>query len=245
MKTTSRLATGAQSDIYLWEGKVVKIFHDNVWENEAEWEASLQRLANKAGLPVPALYEVTHTRGRQALVMEYIQGPTLAQAIEADREQPDPYVRLLVDAQVEIQQKRADGFPRLRQTQKQSITYSTALPDYTKNRLLKLLDTLPDESHLCHGKLHPSNLIVTKKGLYVLDWVNARAGTRAADAFRTYMLLSLNRREMAERYLDRYCAVSGVERADVLRWAPIVAGVRLSESPSDMEKKRLLDWVNG
>ncbi len=245
MNTSNRIATGAQSDIYLWEGKVVKIFHEDVWENEAEWEASQQRLAFKAGLPVPALYEVTHARGRQALIMEYIKGPTLSQAIEADREHLDVYIRLLVDAQMEIQQKRADGFPKLQETQKQSLLYSKVLPEYAKRRLLKLLESLPYDNHLCHGKLHPSNLIQTKKGLYVLDWVNARAGTRAADAFRTYMLLTLNRQEMAERYLDRYCAVSGLERADILRWAPIVAGIQLSECRSEAEKKRLLDWVNG
>ena len=42
-------------------------------------------------------------------------------------------------------------------------------------KLLAWLDTLPDGQRFCHGDYHPGNVILTKAGPIVIDWMTAPA----------------------------------------------------------------------
>ncbi|TMA37195.1 MAG: aminoglycoside phosphotransferase family protein, partial [Deltaproteobacteria bacterium] len=44
-----------------------------------------------------------------------------------------------------------------------------------------MLETLPDGDQLCHGDMHPGNIMLSRRGPMVIDWTNARRGHPAAD----------------------------------------------------------------
>ena len=71
------IAKGNTADIYLCDKKIIKVLKDYLPETEAIKEADKQRLAWKAGLPVPEILDVIKIENRQAVVMEYITGDTL------------------------------------------------------------------------------------------------------------------------------------------------------------------------
>ena len=47
---------------------------------------------------------------------------------------------------------------------------------------------------------------------------------------------------MASLYLDKYCKKTDKEPHIVLKWLPVIAGARLSES-IEGEKDRLMKWI--
>ena len=55
---------------------------------------------------------------------------------------------------------------------------------------------------------------------------NARSasGSPFGDACRTYMDYAMGRMDVAEWYLQKYCAASGLSRDEILAWLPVMAG---------------------
>ena len=78
------IAKGNTADIYLCDKKIIKVLKDYLPETEAIKEADKQRLAWKAGLPVPEILDVIKIENRQAVVMEYITGDTLGNMMLKD-----------------------------------------------------------------------------------------------------------------------------------------------------------------
>ena len=85
------IAKGNTADIYLSEGKIIKMFASRLPEGEAEYEANKQKAAYSCGLPVPRVFDVTHIDGRQAIVMEYVQGTALGELMKNNDEYIDEY----------------------------------------------------------------------------------------------------------------------------------------------------------
>ena len=52
------------------------------------------------------------------------------------------------------------------------------------------------------------------------------AGHPAADVCRSFIIMMRAVAELAENYLDRYAALGGIARHDILAWLPVVAAAR-------------------
>ena len=48
---------------------------------------------------------------------------------------------------------------------------------------------MPDGNRLCHGDFHPGNILVTKHGPIIIDWMTASKGTACGDVARTSVIL--------------------------------------------------------
>lgn len=113
-----------------------------------------------------------------------------------------------------------------------------------KDILLKKLDSMVFEPRLCHGDLHPFNLIMSRDSVNIIDWVDASAGDIRADIYRTYLLYAQSSVELAEMYLRIYCKNISLTKDEVLEWAPIIAGARLSEHVPSEDRERLKNVVD-
>jgi aminoglycoside phosphotransferase (APT) family kinase protein len=101
-------------------------------------------------------------------------------------------------------------------------------------------------SALCHGDMHPSNVILTDDGPMIVDWFDASRGDPVGDVARSLLLLSASAHgAAAARHLD-HVAVKLVDRAlvayraaaverfaidaDALeRWRAVLAVARVAE----------------
>ncbi len=99
------------------------------------------------------------------------------------------------------------------------------------------------EHRLCHGDFHPFNLIMSNDDVKIIDWVDASLGDIRADVYRTYLVYAQSSVKLAEMYLRIYCKNAGLSRAEVLEWAPIIAGARLSEKVSSENMEQLKSLV--
>ena len=238
------IGSGAEADVYLLENKAVKLFKNDRPLEWVHYEAELQSSAHKAGLPVPAIYEVAEIDGKAAIIMEYVKGEPLGEAMLQNMDNAAHYIEISVDLQMAVHKVSADGFPDRKEKLKHNIQNAPYLNDTQKHGLIQLLEALETGSSLCHGDFHVLNLLQTSDDIQIIDWICASGGSAASDVCRTYMLYALYRPGIAEQYVDMYCRKSGLIKQDVFAWLPVIAGARLSENATEADIALLLDMVN-
>jgi RIO-like serine/threonine protein kinase len=198
----------------------------------------------ETGLKVPRLLEVTKVDDRWALVMEYIEGVTLAELMKKNPDRFDEYLNRFVDIQLDMHRYSASRLPLHTEKMYRKIRES-GLDAALRYELHTRLDSLPRHTKLCHGDYNPSNIVITGKDeAYILDWAHATQGNASADAARSYLLFSLSgETAAAEKYLGLFCKKSGAERQYVQKWLAIVAASQLVKQKPD-QREFLLRWVN-
>ena len=243
------IGQGATTKIYRDGSTAIKLYL-NAPHDEAENEAVRQKFAHDAGLPVPAVYGVRRLdENTVTLEMEFIDGqPILRQGM--DKDERTAAMEALVRLQRDIHKVEAGSLPRQADMIKWKINNTKHLEAAEKSRLAALTDEMSDgESRLCHGDLHPLNILYDGKKYWIIDWVDAAAGSPLADACRTYIIFKQYIGRMAGKYLKIFCKEAGVSQNDVLAWLPVVAAARLNENMDDKTRAFLLDmiveWRNG
>lgn len=243
------IGSGAQADIYLCDGKAVKLYKPGADISEGLREAQLQRMAFEKNLPVPEVFGTTEIEGRTAIIMEYVQGRSFGEIMLADVNKALDYLSLSVDIQMRIHTVSVEGFPDQSEKLRSDIQNTTYLSAEQRSELLHNLQQLhsqqeskPD-NRLCHGDYHVLNLIQTDSNVKVIDWICASGGSPAADVCRSYVLYLLNMKDIAEVYLDIYCDKAQKDKQEVLNWLPVIAGARLNENVEKHHIEILLGLV--
>lgn len=207
-------------------------------------EALNQARVEETGLKIPQLEEVKKIDGKWAIVLDYIEGKTLAEIIENDRKNLEMYMEKFVDIQIEIHSKRSPLLNKLKDKMSRKID-ETNLDATTRYELHTRLEGMPKHNKVCHGDFNPSNIIITPAGdYYVLDWSHATQGNASADVARTYLLFSLKGdKEAAEMYLNMFCKKTDTAKQYVQQWLPIVAASQ-SVKGNEEEREFLLNWID-
>ncbi len=252
------IGQGRTAEIFAWSsGQVLKLYKAGYPAWLAEREAQCTRVAYQAGAPAPAVAGVVEVEGRPGIAMERIDGPSMFAQIQTKPWALLRFARRLAELQAAIHRCAAPGLPPLRARLERRIQGLEELLPATKRALLGLLAGLPDGDRLCHGDLHPDNLILSPRGLVVIDWMDATRGHPLADAARTSLMLrqaalppDTRARALIEAardlfwrlYLRHYCRLTYTRPADLLAWEAPVAAARLDEGITE-EKERLARFV--
>lgn len=244
MKLDNVIATRQSKKIYRDGDKCIKLFDENFSKADVLNEALNQARAEETGLHIPKLIEVTTIDGKWTIISEFIEGKTLAQLMDEDKENKDKYLERLVDIQLEVQSKTHPLLTDLRSKMNRKISQSD-LDATTRYDLHTRLESMPVHRKLCHGDFNPSNVIITADDTpYIIDWSHATQGNASADAARTYLLFWLDGdSEGARKYLDYFCKKSDTAKQYVEKWMPIVAASQ-SVKGNEKERELLLSWVD-
>ncbi|WP_261134069.1 aminoglycoside phosphotransferase family protein [Bacillus sp. Marseille-Q3570] len=244
MNLGTPIAIGNTAKVYLYENKIVKVFNDNLPDMESINEAYKQKMAYSCGLSVPKVMDVTKIEGKQAIIMEYIEGKTIGAIISNNIEQAEHYMNICVDVQQRIHQNEARSIEQMSEKLSRQIENAPNLENKLKLVLLGKLDMMTFEKRLCHGDFHPFNLIMSENRVVIIDWVDSSAGDLRADIYRTYLLCSQFSEELAKMYMHLCCEKYGLSKDEIFQWAPIIAAARLSEGVSSENSERLIEIVN-
>jgi len=230
--------------IYRDGNRCIKVFDENYSKADVLNEALNQARIEETGLKIPALHQVTMVEGKWAIVLDYIEGKTLAELMEENPDKMGEYLNLLVDLQLEAQSKTCPLLNKLKDKMNRKISQST-LDATTRYELHTRLEGMPKHNKVCHGDFNPANIIIATDGTpYILDWAHATQGNASADAARTYLLFCLaGKSEMANLYLDLFCKKSDTARQYVQKWMPIVAASQSVKGNAE-ERDFLLSWAN-
>lgn len=243
MDLTNLIATGNSSKVYKYNNQAVKVFDSNASKVDVLLEALNTSRVELTGLDLPHVQQVTMVDGKWAIVMDYIEGPTLANVMQQNPSDMEKYIDKMVDLQLNIQSKKSPLLNKLKDKMKSQISSLTEIDDIVKYDLLTRLDGMPKHDKVCHGDFEPRNIIVAGDKYYTLDWIHASQGNASADVARTFLLLSLSNTDMANAYMDIFCKKSKTPKQYVQQWLPIVAAAQLAKKKPE-ERDLLLKWIN-
>lgn len=237
------IAERESKTVYRDGNKRIKVFNQNFSMSDVLNEALNQSRIAETELNVPKITEVTSVDGKYAIVAEYIEGISLSHLIVENPDKIDEYIDLFVNLHLAVQSKTCPDFYKLSIKLDRKIA-QTKLPATIRFDLHTRLLHMPDHPNVCHGDFVPSNIIIAKDGTpYIIDWSHATRGDGVADVARTYLLLNINKQsEFAEKYINRYCEISGIDKKYVEKWIPIVAAA-LSLKGNEEARTYLLKWA--
>ncbi len=249
MNLTNKIAEGEFVDVYQDGDKAVKVFKANMPKNKRKAfnEGMIHATIEASGLSVPKIYsvcEVPDTDGAYAVVMDMAKGTPLSELMKAHPEKMDEYIELMVDLQIEIQSKQVYHIGKLKDKFIRQINRLDELGEVRKYELLTALAGMPKHIKLCHNNFRPEHIYVDDGGkTTVIDWVEAKEGNASADIAKTYLLLSLDYPDIADKYMDLFCEKTKTKKQYVTLWLPIVAAARLTEK-IERERELLLKWID-
>lgn len=231
-------------EVYIDGDKTVKLFESVYPKANILNEALNQARVEETGLNVPAIEEVTKIDGKWAIVMQYIAGKNVAQLMAESPEKTDEYLDFMVNLQTEMHRERVPLLPRLKDKMLNKIA-QTSYGDTVKYELQMRVESMPKHLKLCHGDFCPENIIITDDGkAYLIDWAHATQGNASCDVARTYLTFCLQGKpELAEKYLEKFCAKTNTAKSYVQRLLPVVAASQSTKGKSE-ESSLLAKWVD-
>jgi tRNA A-37 threonylcarbamoyl transferase component Bud32 len=246
MQLEKPLAYGRQAEIFAWgEGRVLKLFLGN-WPEAARHEFAISRLAYMQGARTPQPLEVVEKDGRPGIVFEKVEGPSLLRLLGMRPWQVKSMGRQFAELHHTVHRCKAPELPSARPELEKIIQSRQQLSTTTRTALLKLLSTLQDGDSLLHGDFHPDNVMVTSRGMVIIDWPNAACGCPLADVARTSIMLRIGepvgeisfglmvlsrilRGVFRSAYVREYIRHSPYVEADLHPWELILAAQRIGD----------------
>jgi aminoglycoside phosphotransferase (APT) family kinase protein len=251
------LARGRTAEVYAWQdNQVLKLFYAWCPQHLVQHEAEIGRAVATMALPTPKLIDVLEIGGRQGILYERVEGPSMLRQLNARPWLLFRLGRQLAELQTEIHTQKGTGFPLLRSSLRASMQQMESLPPSLKSGVLRLAETLPDGDALCHLDFHPDQVLMTAKGPVIIDWLTAHQGHPLADVARTCVLLQVGQVPYAgwamrafvnlwrglfyRTYLARYLELHpSVTQDEITTWMIPVAADRLNEHIAGEEEPLL------
>ena len=239
------IAQGRTAEIFVWDDRhILKLYRDWCPPDWVDYEARIARAIYESGIPSPAAGEIIEVNGRRGLIYERLDGVSMLQDLNARPWMLLKHARSLAELQVKVNQQSITGLPSYKDRLRHDIDNTPHINDGLRNKALLMLEALPDGKSVCHGDYHPGNVIITKNGSVVIDWMTASAGNPWADVTRTSLLLSIGAKAARKQippiirmfvslyhrtYLNRYRMLVHEIGNEPNRWMPVIAAARLNE----------------
>jgi aminoglycoside phosphotransferase (APT) family kinase protein len=259
------VARGSRSVVHAYgRGAVVKVPKPTTPSSWIRSEAEYVEAVRAVGAPAPSLLGMEQIFGRPASVWERVEGPSLWQQVVDRPDRSTAVGRSLADVQLALFELLPPvTLPDQRDRLISKIRWSAANVDASLAPALDLLPARTDTPHLCHGDLHPSNVILSKDGLVLVDWFDASRGDRVADVARSSLTLLANGgttpshlpgsdpatlAALTQAYLARLQESLDISPGLLSRWQAINAAARLAEGVSReplLEVWRRFAWAQG
>lgn len=240
------IAKRKNKEIFAENDTIIKLYNEGHSQSDILNEALNQsRVEEYSNINVPKLIEVKKIDNRWAIVSEKVNGYTISELLKNNPEAEDEYLNLFVDIQLIILSNEVPLLNRIKEKFTRKLENATNIDENTKYELLQRLQGMKNHNKLCHGDFHPSNVIVTEdESIYVIDWAHVTQGNASADAARTYLLFSIDKKEaLAEKYLNLFAEKSGIPKENIQRWIPIVAATQMTKNIPE-EQAFLSKWIN-
>ena len=121
-------------------------------------EALNQAKVEETGLSIPSIKEVFKDGDDWCISSTYIEGKTLQELMDENKDKEDEYIEKLVDIQIDIQKVKCPSLNLLTNKLHERISSTR---DYieatTRYELHMRLNSMPKHTKLCHCDMNPTN----------------------------------------------------------------------------------------
>ncbi|MBW9172786.1 phosphotransferase [Clostridium estertheticum] len=253
MEKGKLIGEGRTSEVFEWgEDKILKLFRAGLPKAaiKNEYEVSIN-IYNQLNL-TPKVYELIEIDNRSGIVYERINGITMMKV----KKEAQRLAKLHKSIQKKVNFKLSTYKTRL----KDNISNTELLTYDIKTRLCNYIYELKDDNILCHGDFHPDNILITKDGDIIIDWMTATQGNPLTDIARTSIMfkfgvvpnktfpekqiINLIRNKFYLEYIKHYLKLTGVKIEQIEQWELPVAAARLTEWLPKDEKTALLNFID-
>jgi aminoglycoside phosphotransferase (APT) family kinase protein len=240
------VARGTRSRLHAYgRGAVIKVPEPATPERWIVAEAEHARAARLSGAPVPQFLGMEQVNGRAASVWEHVHGPSMWQAIVDEPGRGAHFGTLLADVHEALFALVPPvTLPSQRDRLATKIRLAAARIDTAHADALDLLPASQSPGRLCHGDLHPSNVILSPAGSMIVDWFDASRGDPVSDVARSCLILlavgaetpahlpgadraTLER--LTSAYLERMRCHRAIPDELLERWQAVNAVARMAE----------------
>jgi uncharacterized protein (TIGR02172 family) len=215
-----------------------------------EWiesEVKKSEYAYSKNIPTPQCHGIAEYANRKGIIYERIYGKTMLNYMMSVPWKINKYSKLLAQLHKDLQKADGSTLPSLKKHLNDSISTSTILNEKQKGKIIEILSALEDGTSLCHYDFHPDQIIITKDGPYIIDWMTAFQGNPLADVARTSIiynfgyppntkdiikpLIDVLRNQILRNYLNEYLSDKDTEvKGKIKLWTIPVAAARLNEN---------------
>jgi thiamine kinase len=255
------IAAGSRSRVYAWgTGAVAKVPDANTPDEWIRAEARYTEAVASVGASAPRFLGIEQLEGRAVAIYERVVGPSMWDQVVSHPEQSARFGSMLAELQFELAALVPPvSLPRQGDRLSAKIRRATQALHTSADAALGLLPT-GGPSRLCHGDLHPGNIILAKGGAVIVDWFDASCGELPADVARTMQLLAPSRgrcpahlagadvatlKMLADAYAMRVGQLFPIEPLTLRKWQAAEAIARLSEGASPRERAALAWGTEG
>ena len=227
------------------------------WADRIDHEAAALHALRAAGQRAAEVRGTVTVDGRPGLITERLPGRDLIAQIGSNPFKLDRVAVAMGRVHAAMHEVVAPTtLATVKDQLRQRIDHADPLPDDLRPAVLDVLDALPDGDRLCHGDLHPGNILGSLDDPVVIDWGDASRGDPLADVVRTALLLSVGVpppgaprlvRILAPigggvasmRYVRHYRRHRPLDTSLFARWRLVRAAARLSEGIEEENPKLL------
>ncbi len=244
------VGTGRTATVHEFgEGRVIKVLRDGFPHEALAGEAASASIVAAAGAPIPSVYGIVEVDGRRGLVFERADGELLLDELALDPMRYRQWARTLAKTHVDILTSTSTDLPARTDVMAERIEQADLAPGQ-RAAALDVLAKAPDGDAVLHGDFHPGNVILTKEGPLVIDWIDVARGHPSADIARSLWLLTagdvpgegINRRVVnhfrkgfVKRYLGLVSRATSVNRRVIDAWRLPTIAARLWEEVEEEE----------
>lgn len=258
MELGARIGIGNTAEIFeADQGRVVKLFVKGYPESSMMKEYENSRLLHGLGLPVAHSYEMVQQGERHGIIYDRVEGDSLLDLLMADPSRLESGVTELAALHRTMLACRLPGALSLKEILRQYIGRSKDLGDAHKEKLLILLEELPEGDYFCHGDFHFGNVMAGPQGHTVIDYMNICRGHTYGDIARTVYLTEMTPvpaeagdqteflLKLKKRAADLYLEQMGVTREELSGWLMVTAAARLGElrREEQAERESVLEYL--
>jgi Ser/Thr protein kinase RdoA (MazF antagonist) len=251
------IGRGRTAEIFAWdEGRALKLYYPGWPADEVEHEAAVSQVVAATGVAAPVVDGVLVVEGRQGILFERLIGQSLLHQVAAKPWTLGRAVRAFTDLHLTIHTRQVTGadLPALVERLARQIQDAPLVSARVRTAALRQLEQQPEGNALCHGDYHPDNVLVTARGLVIIDWGSASRGHTLADVAQTELLLQIGeppgspsgierallamaRTYVRRAYVRRYLRRRPARLQELAAWRLPVAVARLAEEvPGERNK---------
>lgn len=261
-----KIASGFTADVFMLDNtKVLKLYFEGWDMNYIKNEFHVDSLIQSYSIKTPITYEMITVGNRTGIIFQKLKNITMKDKINNDKKNSFAYAKTLAQVHYKVNSviDSKNGLTEQKDAYIKVIETRSTLNNNQKNKLIQLLNSLPDGNKICHGDFHPYNLLYEDDDIYIIDWVGALRGNPLADVAGSYLIIkamglkaennlsflkykmsSFLINKFAEVYLKEYIRISNSSMSDIKKWIPIRAATYLDFGLPDKANKQLLKIIN-